>query len=155
MNLYLVQHGDALSKQENPDRPLSDKGRADVERVASFLGRSVRVGRVIHSGKTRARETAVILAGVLGTGGVVEEGSGLGPNDATDGLAGAVAGWREDVMVVGHMPFMGRMAARLVTGAGDAGVVAFEPGSVVCLESIGDGWAVAWMVRPSLLGGLS
>jgi phosphohistidine phosphatase len=155
MNLYLVQHGDALSKQENPDRPLSDKGRVDVERVASFLGRSVRVGRVIHSGKTRARDTAVILAGALGTGGVVEEGTGLGPNDATGGLADAVVGWSDDVMVVGHLPFMGRMTARLVAGTEDAAVVAFEPGAVACLESTDDGWAVAWMVRPSLLGGAS
>ncbi len=155
MKLYLVQHGDALSKQENPDRPLSDRGRADVERVASFLGRSVRVTRVIHSGKTRAQDTAVILAGVLGTAGVVEEGTGLGPNDATEALADAVAGWTGDVMVVGHLPFMGRMASRLVTGTEDAGVLAFEPGSVACLESTGDGWAVAWMVRPSLLGGPS
>jgi len=155
MKFYLVQHGDALSKQEDPDRPLSDRGRADVEHVASFLARSVRVGRVIHSGKTRARETAVILAGVLGTAGVVEEGTGLGPNDATDGLAGAVAGWIEDVMVVGHMPFVGRMVARLVAGSGEPGLVTFEPGSIVCLESTDDGWAVAWMVRPSLLGGLS
>ena len=30
MKLYLVQHGDALTKESDPDRPLSDRGRADV-----------------------------------------------------------------------------------------------------------------------------
>ncbi len=49
MKLYLVQHAEAVPAEDNPDRPLSDKGRTDVQRVASFLARSVRVGRIIHS----------------------------------------------------------------------------------------------------------
>ena len=73
MRVYLVQHAEAVPAEDNPDRPLSDKGRTDVQRVASFLARSVRVGRIIHSPKMRARDTAVLLAQVLGPGGVVEE----------------------------------------------------------------------------------
>ncbi len=62
-------------------------------------------------------------------------------------------------MVVGHLPFMGRLAAYLVAGSEDAVVAAFQPGTVVCLERAdgdedgGGGWALAWMVRPELLGG--
>ncbi len=155
MRVYLVQHADAVPAEDNPDRPLSDKGRTDVQRVASFLARSVRVGRVVHSPKTRARDTAVLLAQVLGPGGAVEEAvSGLAPNDATDGLAEAIAGWSEDVIVVGHLPFMGRLASRLVAGSEEANVAAFQPGTVVCLERADDGgWTLAWMVRPELLGG--
>ncbi len=149
-----------MPAEDNPDRPLSDKGRSDVQRVASFLARSVRVGRIVHSPKTRARDTAVLLAQALGPGGVVEEvPSGLAPNDATDALAGAIAGWSEDAIVVGHLPFMDRLASRLVAGSEGANVAAFQPGTVVCLESAagdedGDdgGWTLAWMVRPELLG---
>ncbi len=161
MKLYLVQHAEAVPAEDNPDRPLSDKGRSDVRRVASFLARSVQVGRIVHSPKTRARDTAVLLAQALGPGGVVEEAaSGLAPNDATDALAGAIAGWSEDAIVVGHLPFMGRLAAYLVAGSEDADVAAFRPGTVVCLERAGrgedgggGGWTLAWMVRPELLGG--
>ncbi len=165
MRVYLVQHAEAVPADENPDRPLSEKGRNDARRVASFLARSVRVGRVIHSPKTRARDTAVLLAQALGPGGVVEEAaSGLAPDDSVEVAADVIAGWPEDTMVVGHLPFMGRLAAYLVAGSEDADVVAFQPGTVACLEradgedaedgkdGAGD-WAVAWMVRPGLLGG--
>jgi phosphohistidine phosphatase len=63
-----------MPKDEDPKRPLSDSGREDVKRVASFLARSgVSAGRVLHSGKLRALETALLLADVLGPGKVVEE----------------------------------------------------------------------------------
>ena len=160
MRLYLVQHGDAVPEAENPDRPLSAKGRKDVGRIAALLARGgVRVARVLHSGKARARETAVLLAQVLGPGGVVEEAAGgLAPTDSTEPLFAAADGWsREtvDVMVVGHQPFMGRMAAHLVAGSPQVPVVGFQPGSVVCLERASPEapWIIAWMVRPELLGG--
>ena len=37
MKLYLVQHGEALPKEINSDRPLSDQGRQDLEQFARFL----------------------------------------------------------------------------------------------------------------------
>ena len=77
MKLYLVQHAEAVPAEDDPDRPLSDKGRTDVQRVASFLARSVRVGRIVHSPKMRARDTAVLLAQALGPGGVVEEAASV------------------------------------------------------------------------------
>jgi len=157
MKLYLVQHADAVAKQLDPARPLSEKGRTDTERMASFLARSgVRAGRVIHSGKQRALETALLLARVIGPGNVVEQAEdGLAPNDPTDRLADAITGWPrgEDVIVVGHLPFMNRMVSRLTAGSDESSVVAFEPGCVVCLNETENGWSVAWMVPPSLLGG--
>ena len=159
MKLYLVQHAEAVPAEDNPDRPLSDKGRSDVRRVASFLARSVHVGRIVHSPKMRARDTAVLLAQALGPGGVVEEAaSGLAPNDSVEVAADLIAGWSEDTMVVGHLPFMGRLVSHLVAGSEEANVAAFQPGTVACLESAagdedGGGWALAWMVRPELLGG--
>ncbi len=157
MHIYLVQHGAAVSKDENPKKPLSDNGREDVKRIASFLARSrLSAARVIHSGKLRALETALLLAEVLGPGHLVEEAaSGLAPNDSTDDFFAAIDGWTEDTIIVGHLPFMSRMAARLVTGDEDETVVHFKPGSVACLErgENGGGWTVQWFIRPELLGG--
>ena len=156
MKLYLVQHGDAVPKDENPERPLSDKGRTDVQRMASFLARGgTRVARVVHSGKVRARDTGTLLSQVLGPNGVVEEAAGgLDPDDSPELLVDAIAGWTEDVMLVGHMPAMGKLISHLVAGNEDAEAVALVPGTVVCLEKAEDGWtwAVNWMVRPELLG---
>ena len=71
MHIYLVQHGAAVPKDENPEKPLSDSGRDDIKKMASFLARShVSAARVIHSGKLRALETALLLAEVLGPGNV-------------------------------------------------------------------------------------
>ena len=156
MKLYLVRHGAAAPMEENPSQPLTEKGRQDIQRLAGFMARSgVNVARVIHSGKKRAEETAVLLADVVGPGKVVEEAeSGLGPNDSTDLLATAAATLIEDTIVVGHQPFMGRMVARLLAGVEDAIGVAFEPGTVVCLERSdnGGGWHLNWMAGPRLLG---
>ena len=154
MTLYLVQHGDALPKAQNPDRPLSDKGRADIGGMAAFLATGgVRVDRLLHSGKTRARETADLFQ--VGIRGKVEESPvDIAPNAPTQDLKDLVERSAENLMVVGHLPFMGRMVSHLVTGTPEAQTVTFEPGSVVALERAEDGdWAVSWMVRPSLLAG--
>lgn len=152
MTLYLVQHGDALPKDQNPDRPLSDKGRADAKRMGEFLAAvGVTVQHVLHSGKTRARESAELLSAGIG-GEVAESDVGISPNDPTDGLKDFVESSGDDLMVVGHLPFMGRMVSHLVTGSPDQNTVGFEPGSVVSLDRDENGnWALNWMVRPSLL----
>ena len=36
MHIYLVQHGAAAPKDENPEKPLSDSGRDDIKKMASF-----------------------------------------------------------------------------------------------------------------------
>ena len=157
MHIYLVQHGAAVPKDENAERPLSDPGREDVKRVASFLARSgVSAGRVIHSGKRRAQETALLLSDVIGPGNMVEEaGDGLAPEDPTDLFFAAIEEWTEDTIIIGHLPFMSKLASRLLTGDEDETLVHFNPGSVACLErgENGGGWTVLWFVRPELLGG--
>ncbi|MBF0249740.1 MAG: phosphohistidine phosphatase SixA [Alphaproteobacteria bacterium] len=153
MRLYLAQHARALPEAEDPAWPLSDEGRADAAKVAAFLGRAgVRVEDVVHSGKRRAEQTATIFAETVWPGRAAQMFEGLKPNDATDPLLHAAQIAGGDVMAVGHMPFMGRLAARLLTGAEDGAAVAFEPGAVACFERAPDDrWALVWMVRPSLL----
>ena len=157
MHVFLVHHGPAKPKDEDPKRPLSDSGREDVKRMASFLARSgVAAGRVLHSGKLRALETALLLADVLGPGKVVEESpTGIAPNDPIDDLFAAIDGWTEDTIIVGHLPFMSKLASRLITGNEDETVVHFKPGSAACIErgENGGGWTVQWVLRPELLGG--
>jgi phosphohistidine phosphatase len=152
MNLYLVQHGDAVPKEVDAQRPLSAEGRAAIERVAGFLDKAgIRVGRILHSGKQRAAQTAELLVAAVG-GGPVERTSGIDPLDPTDPFAQTVSAWSEDTMVVGHLPFMGKLASRLLCGDEEIPSVAFRPGTVLCLQRADDGgWAVAWTIRPELL----
>ncbi len=154
MTLYLVRHAQALSKYEDPQRPLSDQGRADIRKVAAFLGARgmVQVRRILHSGKLRARQTAEALAERLKATGSVSETDGLAPLDDPTVWAGCLADTDEDLMLVGHLPHMSKLAALLITGGADQPVVMFKPGGVVCLERDDEGrWSLRWMVVPELL----
>ena len=157
MHLYIARHGLAVPKDEDPNCPLSETGRRDVARMASFLARTrPTISRIIHSGKTRAAQTALIYAETLGPGRLVEEAlDGLRPNDPTDPVARAAEEWTDDTMVVSHLPLVGKLVARLVTGNEDESVVHFQTGTVACLKrgDNGDGWTIAWVIGPDLMGG--
>jgi phosphohistidine phosphatase len=152
MKLYLVQHGGAKSKAEDPQRPLTQRGKEDVARVAAFAaGADLQVGQIRHSGKRRAEETASILADYLSpTVGVVAT-PGLAPRDDVHPIAEAVQGETRPVMLVGHLPFLDRLASLLVTGDAEASVVRFQMGGIVCLVREDEQWAVGWMVTPDLI----
>jgi phosphohistidine phosphatase len=156
MRLYLVQHGEALAKELDPERPLSEGGRRDVARIADLLGRAgIRVAHLAHSGKTRARQSAELLAAALLEGGEIESRSGIDPKDPIRPVAEEAGRWAEDAMLVGHLPFMGKLTSLLLSGAEQADAVSFRPGSVACLEREAEGrWTLAWMVRPELVAGL-
>lgn len=150
MPLYLVQHGKCLPREVDPDPPLSPEGRGEVRRIAEVAGGyGVTVSRILHSGKTRARETAEILAGILRPEEGVGEASGLNPLDDPSGwAAGADPAGR--VMLVGHLPFMERLAALMVTGSAARPVFRFQNGGIVCLD-IYPGTARDWVIRWALM----
>ena len=151
MRLLLLQHGDALAASVDPRRPLSARGRADVERMTEFVARAgVRVQRLCESGKLRARQTGEIAAVRLAPGVAIETMTGMAPNDPVEPWVEIVNGWTEDSLLAGHMPFLGRLAARLIA-PGAPVFLAFMPGSLTCLERGPDGWTLAWMLRPGLL----
>lgn len=153
MRLYLVRHGEAKTKNVDPERGLTDKGRSDVEKVAAFLKPlGLVVSAVWQSGKTRATQTADILGDSLSAAQGVVKHDGLAPLDAVGPVADHVTGSRDDLMIVGHLPFMANLASLLTAGSEYAGVVTFRQGSVVCLETVQQsGWQVRWMVTPDLL----
>jgi phosphohistidine phosphatase len=156
VKLYLVQHGEALPEEIDADRPLSDQGRQDVVRLADLLRAcAIQVSCVVHSGKTRASQTAKLLAAVVSPGREVQLLQGLNPLDPVEPLFRQVAGWDQDKLVVGHMPLLGALLSRLVTGRDDADVVAFSTGTAVCLAKTegASHWTLLWMLRPDLLRG--
>ncbi len=151
MRLYLVQHGEAVPESQDPERPLSARGLRDMQKLGAFLQRAPLPGlRVLHSGKTRARESAEILAAALRA--LPEPYPGIGPKDAIEPLIEAAHRWEMDTLVVGHLPFLARAVAQLVTGDLECNLVGFQPGSLVCLErDPACAWTLAWMTRPEIL----
>jgi len=153
MRLYLIQHGKAAAKEQDPDRPLTPEGRAQVEQVARFLRPlALRVDCLWHSGKARAQQTAEIVAGALAIGEGPTARDGLAPNDNVALLRDELAVANDETMIVGHMPFVSRLATLLLTGYESPPVVSFTNAGVVCLSRTGDNrWQVEWIVTPELL----
>jgi phosphohistidine phosphatase len=154
MDLYLMQHGEAMSEAEDPARPLSTAGRTAVEQVAARAGAGgIRIERCLHSGKLRAKQTAEILAEAV-AGGRAEEREGLAPKDpvapVADWLLSSPDG---SLALVGHLPFLDRLASLLVADDEDAQVISFRMGGLVKLvpkQQGRAGFAVAWSLVPEL-----
>ena len=151
MRIYLVQHGESKSEEEDPQRHLTVRGIDEVRHVSDFL-RPLKLGidTVWHSGKTRAQQTGELLAEVLRARLV--QRAGLGPKDQVAATKEALEQTGGNLIIVGHMPFLGKLAGRLVTGSEENEIAAFQFGSVLCLECHDDlKWKVAWMITPALL----
>jgi phosphohistidine phosphatase len=148
VRLYLVQHGQATSEEEDPRRPLTERGLADVGRVASHAVEQLGIGaaRLVHSGKTRARQTAEVWGGLLRT--PVDQANALAPNDDPAAWAKRLESEMEDLVLVGHLPHLDRLAALLLTGTSTRSVIAFRPGGLVGLCRTDAGWVVTVVLPP-------
>jgi len=152
MKIYLVQHGQSVSEAVDPGRPLSEKGQKDMEKVARFLkGVNLKIRVIFQSGKTRATQTAKILnPKVTSLEGIMKK-DGLAPNDPVDPWVEELNKSSDDVMIVGHLPFLSKLASRLLGTEKKEEFIAFQPGGVVCLEKMEHNkWQIRWMVVPEL-----
>jgi len=152
MRLYLVQHGKAVAKDVDPERPLDEQGKLDIDRLIGFLKQAdIRVERVIHSGKLRARQTAERLAEAIAPGLEPETSGLINPNDDPKAFDWQSDSWDRDTLIVGHLPFMAKLVSHLLIEDESQAITEFQPGSIVCLERVGNDWQIAWMIRPELL----
>jgi phosphohistidine phosphatase len=154
MHLYLVQHADAKKAEEDPERGLTDGGFRDIARIALFAKeRGVLVGTILHSGKKRALQTAQTIAGYLKPEREFAQAEGLSPRDDPKTWVERLKGLDGDLMLVGHLPHLARLASLLLCGDQEKSCVEFTTAGMVCLRRFGDGhWAVAWMITPGIVG---
>jgi phosphohistidine phosphatase len=151
MFLYLSQHAEARNKEEDPERDLTEKGRLDIEAVAHHLKRlNIEVQQIFHSGKTRAQSTAQVLAQHLQPPAGSTAAPGLAPLDDPGIWAERVADLKENILLVGHLPHMGKLAALLMSGDKNRKLLNFQMGSVIKLRRMEPGqWALDWMIVPA------
>lgn len=145
MDFYLVRHGDALSASEDPERPLSPAGREAVARVARLAReRQSQVAVIYHSGILRAQQTAEILAQSLAPTAGVAVTSGLLPDDDPAIGQGQLEAATQPLMLVGHLPYMRRLAALLINGDPERNVVDFAPADILCCTKEHLRWRINW-----------
>ena len=152
MNLYLVQHSEAKSKDIDPSRGLSEKGVEDITKVAGYAARmNIEVKKIIHSGKKRALESSVILADYLKPEEIIES-DGLSPKDDPEIWHERIGRMNDDIMLVGHLPYMACLSGLLVCGNKEKAAVNFEMGCIVCIKNNDEsGWALDWIIKPGMI----
>jgi phosphohistidine phosphatase len=146
--LYLTRHGVANSKDVDPDQRLSTQGVEEVKRLAQYLG-NFGILRILHSTKKRAEQTAMLFAEVACI--APQEVSDLDPMDSPSVWASKIMDMEDDIMLVGHLPFLDHMASLLLHGKSDEDAFEFEPGSVMCLHREDGQWRMKWFLSPSLI----
>lgn len=153
MEIYLIQHGESKPESEDPERPLTDKGRTEVESVARYVtSLGVNVSQIFHSTRLRAKQTAELFAQYLGAPQGVIEQEGLGPLDDPQEAKQLVLQAEESLMIVGHLPHLSKLASLLILGDPEKEVVRFKMGGVVCLGRSDGGWSINWALVPQLIG---
>jgi phosphohistidine phosphatase len=151
MWLFLVHHGDALGPDVDPRRPLSERGRASVQRLAEAAHeRGVCPQLIHHSGKLRARETAEAFWRACNPLAEFSAVPGLQPADYPARVNDLLIGESRDAMVVGHMPNLARVLSTLTSGE-DRQDSSFPLHGVVALERETETgpWLERWRLEAS------
>ncbi len=153
IRVYLVQHAEAKCEDEDPARPLTEKGWTDARRMARYgvQHAGIRVRRILHSDKLRACQTAEVWRECLGDV-EVGEADGLDPLADPAIWATRLDGLTEETMLVGHLPHLSRLLAHMLCGDAAGEVVAVRNGGVICLERSQEGhWLLQWVLTPDVV----
>lgn len=154
MKLYLVRHGDYMMKLDLSGLDiLSEQGTNEVTNLANHLKpKNLQVTNILHSGINRARQTAELLAQGFVCQAAPEEYRGLKPDDEVAEIFNDVMRLHENTLLVGHMPFMGRLVSQLITGNEFQNVVNFQTAVMACLSGGGRKWVIDWVLSPEVVG---
>lgn len=156
MLLHLLRHAHAGNPDawNGPDaaRPLSEKGRAQADRLGRFLAeRGFSTDALVTSPKLRAKETANIVGRHLGV--PVREDGRLAGAVGLDTLEAILedAGGPDRPVLVGHDPDFSELLGALC----DAANIEMKKGALARIEverplEAGEGF-LRWLVPPDLI----
>jgi phosphohistidine phosphatase len=149
--LYILQHGEAVTKEIQPERPLSEQGIRDIRILAMHMqNMGVQLGNVFHSGKLRAQQSAGLITETVSPGIKPVQAEGLNANDDPTVILEDIEQMDANILIVSHMPFVSRLCSTLLTGTTDAEFASI-PGTLFCLEKEDNKWRLAYMLRPDFL----
>ena len=154
MYLYLVQHAEAKSKDEDPARGLTDKGWADAKKMADFADRLAKIKPtyIYHSGKTRAVQTADTFEDYLQPAEGMKAVECLGPTDNPRIMAELIKDMTDDCHAGGASAAPGQAGLAASVRRRIKQCHRFSNAGIVCLSRTEDIWSLAWIVTPEVLG---
>jgi len=163
--LYIVRHGIAVDigkhgVKHDHERMLSARGRKRTQKIGRALALlDWAPDRVLTSPLVRALETARIMAKLSGNNPRLSTSKRLAPDTPIERMAATVVGAVDSaVVVVGHMPSLGKLAGYLLTG--DESIeLPLKKAGVCCLAfegSVAPGAGrLEWLMQPRHLAALA
>lgn len=164
MNLYLMRHGiaaarDDASVKHDGERPLTAKGVKLMRKGAKGMLRlAIPFDSVLTSPLPRARQTAEIVARILGIEDRFEEISALAPESTVEHLVLGLTRYqgRQHLLLVGHEPLLSSFAVYLLGGQRAINLsLEFKKGCLCRIEtetlSTGVPAKLHWLLTPKQL----
>ncbi len=152
MKLYLVRHGETTSELDDPARPLSAKGKTEIQSVASFLDKiKLPCSQIYSSDKTRAQQTSEILSHALTPQENPIVMPALNPDSRVENILSELGDSDEDIMLVSHLPVLPELLNQLLFNSHDHHFLCWSPGTIVALTQQEHNWCLNWILNPSLI----
>jgi phosphohistidine phosphatase len=159
MKLYLVRHAiaeDAAEYEDDSLRPLTEKGREKMKKIAAALRElGVAPDLIVSSPYLRASQTAAILAKELKYKEELAYSDSLVPMGEPDVMIGEINEKYsvDELMLVGHEPSLSALAGVLLAGNAEI-ALNFKKGGVCCL-AVDDlrydrKAALEWLMTPKI-----
>jgi len=131
MEIYLMQHGSALPKEQDPDEGLSPAGEARIHASGKALKKmGISLDVIFSSSKKRSKQTASIVAKEVGFPPEkimeTEKVKAMTPPEETIKALAEYAG-NQRILIAGHLPSVAEIASFLLT-EGSKATIEFERG---------------------------
>jgi len=150
MKLYLIQHGLSLPEEQDPQKPLSEEGKEETQKMGRFIkAEKISVASIWHSKKMRSIETVRIITEYIEKT-EINERVDLNPNDGVGKIKEELEAVRQDIMIVGHLPFLQKLASLLLFENEENDSITFKNSGIICLECQ-EKWKLLWEITPDLL----
>jgi phosphohistidine phosphatase len=163
MNIYILRHGlaeETSASQKDADRRLTEEGERKLRHIARAMqAMELSFDLVVSSPYARARETAEIVARAFGLEKRLELSETLTPSGRTRQLVellNRLAPPWEDVLLVGHEPYLSGLIALLVAGEEDRLSVTLKKGGLARISAAtlvhGKCGDLEWLLTPRQMG---
>ncbi|MEK6765381.1 MAG: phosphohistidine phosphatase SixA [Planctomycetota bacterium] len=137
MEIYLVRHGAAHTKEDDPERHLNNNGLNQCRLTGKALNRlDITFDLVISSPKARARQTAEIIADEVGyQKNEIKVTETLEPTASPKDTISYLNNFadKKRLMLAGHLPLLGNLASELLSRNSQISLY-FEAGAVCQID---------------------
>ena len=160
MNIYVLRHGIAVERGapgfvKDSDRPLTAKGKRQLRKSGAAMKKmKLRFDLILSSPYERAKRTAEIVAEELKLKKRLQLTDLLKYENEPEAVIGQIAELRpepENLLLVGHEPYLSRLISLLVSGSENV-AIDFKKGGLCKLEAerirLGKCAQLAWLLTP-------